>query len=486
MATGKQGIVVDRQTVGYAVMLLMLFQQSQGFPVATDGSAGLWQWPMTLALVGTLYVLAAYGFACQREFGVRFVGLFTGIIVFGCATVLGAALDLVPAVPSLGIGAFLLGVGVGASFACWQRLLAKGDVAAARRRVALGTAMASLADIVFIQIDSPFASLGLIALGAGLNARILMGIHQEGGVRASTKGENRPQFSFKGLVLSIWRYVLCVGVIGFAARTSSAVASEMMGMPLNGWMAVAMLASSIIMMGLWLKWRLSSVQRIFTVLLAAVAAVFLAMILLPQAIVPLVASMAFCAFSIASMLMVVATIEIAQSRDADPTFVFGVFAGSVYLLADVGPLLTGALEAHLGLSSVVVVSVSVIYLVSLSGLAFNFTREGRSAEEIGVSEDGEKVSDVSERFVHPVVVRQDMIPLCCALLRQRYRLTVRETEILELVARGRDQLRMAEALFVSQNTVRSHMRNLYRKMDVHSRQEALDLLDQAKGEILSK
>ena len=38
-------------------------------------------------------------------------------------------------------------------------------------------------------------------------------------------------------------------------------------------------------------------------------------------------------------------------------------------------------------------------------------------------------------------------------------------------------LTIADALFVTENTVRSHVRNIYSKLDVHTRQELLDLLE---------
>ena len=37
---------------------------------------------------------------------------------------------------------------------------------------------------------------------------------------------------------------------------------------------------------------------------------------------------------------------------------------------------------------------------------------------------------------------------------------------------------MAEALFVSENTVKSHCKNLYRKLGVHNRQEVFDLVEE--------
>ena len=53
------------------------------------------------------------------------------------------------------------------------------------------------------------------------------------------------------------------------------------------------------------------------------------------------------------------------------------------------------------------------------------------------------------------------------------RITPREFEILKLMARGFTNQELAELLEVSTHTVTSHIKNLYRKMSVNSRSEAV-------------
>jgi LuxR family maltose regulon positive regulatory protein len=52
-------------------------------------------------------------------------------------------------------------------------------------------------------------------------------------------------------------------------------------------------------------------------------------------------------------------------------------------------------------------------------------------------------------------------------------LTKREAEILTLMATDLSPEEMAGELFVSTVTVRTHIRNIYAKLDVHSRCEAV-------------
>lgn len=56
-------------------------------------------------------------------------------------------------------------------------------------------------------------------------------------------------------------------------------------------------------------------------------------------------------------------------------------------------------------------------------------------------------------------------------------LTERESEIMVLICKGRSKRYIAEHLFISENTVRTHTRKIYDKMHVHSREELLDLFD---------
>jgi two-component system NarL family response regulator len=52
-------------------------------------------------------------------------------------------------------------------------------------------------------------------------------------------------------------------------------------------------------------------------------------------------------------------------------------------------------------------------------------------------------------------------------------LTARELEVLRLVARGMSNREVADQLFISENTVKNHMRNILEKLHLHSRMEAV-------------
>ncbi|GAC1413055.1 MAG: response regulator transcription factor [Actinomycetota bacterium] len=53
------------------------------------------------------------------------------------------------------------------------------------------------------------------------------------------------------------------------------------------------------------------------------------------------------------------------------------------------------------------------------------------------------------------------------------RLTDREMEVLQLVAQGRNNRDIAKELYISENTVKNHIRNILEKLHLHSRMEAV-------------
>jgi DNA-binding NarL/FixJ family response regulator len=52
-------------------------------------------------------------------------------------------------------------------------------------------------------------------------------------------------------------------------------------------------------------------------------------------------------------------------------------------------------------------------------------------------------------------------------------LTSRELEVLKLVAKGQSNREIGEDLFISENTVKNHVRNILEKLHLHSRMEAV-------------
>lgn len=66
----------------------------------------------------------------------------------------------------------------------------------------------------------------------------------------------------------------------------------------------------------------------------------------------------------------------------------------------------------------------------------------------------------------------------CREVAASYGLTGQETNIFIMLARGRNLKYVADALCISGHTVKTHIYHIYRKLDIHSQQELINLVEQ--------
>lgn len=94
----------------------------------------------------------------------------------------------------------------------------------------------------------------------------------------------------------------------------------------------------------------------------------------------------------------------------------------------------------------------------------------------------------AEVVVAPVTVGQirEMGIAACESLGERGGLTKRETEVLDLLARGRNASFISERLTLSPHTVKSHIYRIYRKLGVSTQQEVISMVEFEAEESLGK
>lgn len=73
------------------------------------------------------------------------------------------------------------------------------------------------------------------------------------------------------------------------------------------------------------------------------------------------------------------------------------------------------------------------------------------------------------------VVQEHEFDSTCVALAQRYGLSTREREIMILMAHGRGIPYIADTLYIAESTVRTHAKHIYRKLNIHSREELISL-----------
>lgn len=162
------------------------------------------------------------------------------------------------------------------------------------------------------------------------------------------------------------------------------------------------------------------------------------------------------------------------------------------LLGELGGMALGPETAQTLLPAIAAVSIVVLALVTLFLFGeTDFVRLGigevdsvlpessrAEGEPDGSEDDGGAVAGVPGARE----TREETGERICRTIVERYGLSPRESEVLELLLEGRTIKRIQEALFISQGTVSTHIRHIYQKTGSANRQELLDLAERVAGE----
>ncbi|MGI6031982.1 MAG: response regulator transcription factor [Coriobacteriales bacterium] len=111
--------------------------------------------------------------------------------------------------------------------------------------------------------------------------------------------------------------------------------------------------------------------------------------------------------------------------------------------------------------------------VSPEGEALNAAAEGRKPDEVP---NASAVMSKEEQW-------RDHRRRSCRRVADTYSLTKREIDVLYELSEGRSVSYMADRFVLSPNTVKMHIRHIYQKLDVHSKQEVIDIVN-AAGELV--
>ena len=65
----------------------------------------------------------------------------------------------------------------------------------------------------------------------------------------------------------------------------------------------------------------------------------------------------------------------------------------------------------------------------------------------------------------------------CDEVARAHDLTAREADVLYLLAKGRNVSYIKEKLYISEGTAKTHVHHVYKKLNVHSQQELMALID---------
>ena len=159
------------------------------------------------------------------------------------------------------------------------------------------------------------------------------------------------------------------------------------------------------------------------------------------------------------MVMLMVAYQISEGLEVRPLAIFG----GVRAVWAAGALAGIGIEGLRNACGPEVVQLLPVAMGLAAGLAFLFIFTDKDCVEILAK--------------MPEIDKAPALSSDAILLARAHGITERETEIMLLLTTGRSAARIAENLGVSTATVNSHVHHIYQKLDIHSRQELIDLIE---------
>lgn len=231
-----------------------------------------------------------------------------------------------------------------------------------------------------------------------------------------------------------------------------------------------LLVGACVFVGVLLRGRTFDFSLVYRAALPLMVGAFLIVPLLgnfEQGLTSFFVSASYTAFSILIMLILA---NMSYRYGIAAIWLFGIERSVRSIGNYLGRQTQGAVEAlPSGLDPQLVIICLVVFLV-VAGTTILLS-EKELASKWGItflSAEPERSEELAYR---------DLVEKRCQTIARRFHLSNREQEVLELVAQRHSNATIARDLFISEQTAKTHIRNLYRKLDVHSRDEVFDLLN---------
>lgn len=215
--------------------------------------------------------------------------------------------------------------------------------------------------------------------------------------------------------------------------------------------------------------------------ISTICAVALVFLLLAGPGSMLAAGIILTGYSLLEASYYLLSVDCASSERMNPVRVFGAFSiidSLGYLfgksLGNAGPPYDGVILA-LFATAVVIVGIWLFTEKGINDFLWNYCHA--PANEIAAQDEGTNPT-VLPAEENPKKQPAPSFTDKMQVLANTCGLSPRETEILAMYITGRSATFIADSTFVSPNTVRTHIKHIYAKTNVHSRQELITKIDE--------
>lgn len=283
----------------------------------------------------------------------------------------------------------------------------------------------------------------------------------------------------RSLVRDLWKPVFCVCSIGFVWKLVSHLFegsdASTLFVVLAGFSAAALI---IALVELFTE-KGFEVLRSYQVLFPLVTGAFLLPAIFGVQFAPVLSGMLMFGFEIVNLLLIITCAIYANERSLPSTSVYALCLCPTFAAMLAGDVLGVQLNATFAydLSFVVGILFLCVYVLSCTMFLVSWTKHRRQGEVGGADVDAgaaDAIASVSPQAIEEALAaslsaRLDALDLVDALSQ-------REREVTLLLVRGYSVAAVSRELFISENTVRGHTKSIYRKLDVHSKQQLIDLV----------
>lgn len=169
-------------------------------------------------------------------------------------------------------------------------------------------------------------------------------------------------------------------------------------------------------------------------------------------------------FCVVSLLILLESCAISRETGMSPMLVYGVLGGFVYLARTPEAIFSLELAPIDAAASPIVMALLLYLLVIPSFTLPLFSRASKN--------EGRACAAMA-----PAPVERLDTDAVCASLAKEAGLTPRQADVMRLLVKGVSTQRIAEDLGLSENTVATYRKVVYAALDVHARQELLDLVE---------
>ena len=440
--------------------------------------------PVSNALVFSPLVCEA--FSCCLVFVLAFASLrnnrarFTrkqNMLLMVASAVLGTVAAVLVSVTTMPlalmfVASAIIGIAVAVPFYSWADVLAQHDARVRMGTATAGLVLASLFEYVLGLLSTSITSMDLIVavLAAASLVCYWRGPNTNDG-HADEPLIIRPASThhFRLVLVAI---VLFAFVFGATSGTTAYVVSASVTREFQMQAAVSSFVVSLaFFVLLFVSGKTVELSTLGRALMPILAVLFLLHNVVHGSLGGLLPVITLGFWQVIQVFLMLLLIDIARSGVASLSFVFPTGWSVACFGFALGALFGQCMSALFGVEESAVQSIAagltIVAVLASSALGAARYPHAKPAVQAASAQDDPSGDSAIDPIAH-----------ACDELVERYELSSREREVFELLARGNTRASIGERLFISENTVRVHVKNIYAKLHIHSKQQLIDIVDE--------